>query len=185
MNDIIKELIDRKVSPKALAAGIVLAMSKGSLEQRQLAQGYLENWEHVIDEPKVRKELWQEQFIAKGEKPLLECEFRSQFTIKTKDDLMEMAEELWDAYPVMFPLSGGGSFIARKGGDKIEILKMYLERIENSPEKHEFVLQQLIVFSKMVYAGKVNGVRIQEWVTNELWDSIVKPESVDNFKTDI
>ena len=99
----------------------------------------------------------------------------------------EMAEELWQAYPGAFPLGGGGMFIARKGPDKHEVLKLYLERINNDRQKHEFVLQQLKVYVKLVLDQKINGHRIHDWISNEMWDTIpaLLAASEGNFKTDI
>jgi hypothetical protein len=100
---------------------------------------------------------------------------------------MDMAEELWDSYPGALPLSGGGMFIARKGPDKYDVLRLYLDRINNDPRKHEFVLEQLKVYVKLVLDSKINGHRIHDWISNEMWDIIpaLQAGSRGEFKTDI
>lgn len=104
-----------------------------------------------------------------------------------KEDANTMAEELWNQYPAAFPLSDGAMFIARKGPDKQEVLKLYLERIDCNPEKHKYVLEQLNKYIKLVFDRKINGHRIHDWISNEMWDII--PELVaasrGEFKTDI
>lgn len=84
----------------------------------------------------------------------------------------EMGEELFAKYPAMFPLSGGGFFLARAGGDKPDLIAVYLKRIRNNPKRHQFVMQQLDKYIALVKQGKVNGHKISDWITNELWDSI-------------
>jgi len=105
----------------------------------------------------------------------------------SKSDMFEMAEELWDKYPAAFPLGDGGMFIARKGPDKHEVLKLYLERIGFDSEKHQFVMKQLDTYTKMVFDRKINGHRIHDWISNEMWDIVVSLESASRgeFKTDI
>jgi hypothetical protein len=105
----------------------------------------------------------------------------------SKSDMFDMAEELWDKYPAAFPLGDGGMFIARKGPDKHEVLKLYLERINSNPEKHQFVMKQLETYSKMVFDRKINGHRIHDWISNEMWDIVASLEAASRgeFKTDI
>jgi hypothetical protein len=104
--------------------------------------------------------------------------------LETNED---MAQELWDNYPAALPLGNGGMFIARKGPDKHEVLKLYLERINFSPEKHRFVLDQLKVYVKLVLDQKINGHRIHDWISNEMWDIVpsLLSASRGEFKTDI
>lgn len=99
----------------------------------------------------------------------------------------EMADELWNRYPGAFPLGDGGMFIARKGPDKHDVLKLYLERINYSEEKHKFVLKQLENYTKLVLDRKINGHRIHDWISNEMWDIIpaLQLASTGEFKTDI
>lgn len=99
----------------------------------------------------------------------------------------DMGEELWAKYPAALPLSGGGMFIARKGPDKYEVIKLYLQRINYSEEKHKFVLEQLQVYIKLVLDSKINGHRIHDWISNEMWDIIpaLQAGSRGEFKTDI
>jgi hypothetical protein len=130
---------------------------------------------------------WGVAEVYPGDEPtVLNARLVAKFSNK-KSDLFEMAEELWNAYPAAFPLGGGGMFIARKGTDKHEILKLYLERIDNSREKHEFVLEQLKVYVRLVLNQKINGHRIHDWISNEMWDMIPSLDlaSQGNFKTDI
>jgi len=103
------------------------------------------------------------------------------------EENMEMGEELWTKYPAALPLGGGGMFIARKGPDKYEVINLYLERIQHSPEKHEFVLEQLQVYIKLVLDSKINGHRIHDWISNEMWDIIpaLQAGAKGEFKTDI
>jgi hypothetical protein len=103
------------------------------------------------------------------------------------DDLESISHELWNSYPAALPLGDGGMFIARKGPDKQEVLKLYLERINFNPEKHKFVLEQLKKYVKLVHDRKINGHRIHDWISNEMWDIIPELEAASRgeFKTDI
>lgn len=107
-----------------------------------------------------------------------------QLEIESGED---MATELWEKYPAALPLGDGGMFIARKGPDKQEVLKLYLERINFNPEKHKFVLEQLKKYVKLVHDRKINGHRIHDWISNEMWDIIPELEAASRgeFKTDI
>lgn len=81
-------------------------------------------------------------------------------------------EELWNAYPATFPLSNGGSFISRAGGDKEDLIAVYIKRIKNNPTKHKFVMAQLERYKEKVKLGKINGHKISDWITQELWESV-------------
>lgn len=85
----------------------------------------------------------------------------------------EMAEQLWDAYPVTFRLGDKGTkFIARAGGDKDELLALYLQKINHSAPKHEKTLHQLARYADMVNRGEVNGYKIGDFIRQEMWDTI-------------
>lgn len=122
-----------------------------------------------------------------GKKPSFKNVMFEEEYFTTRSEMFEMAEELWSRYPAALPLGDGGMFIARKGPDKQEVLKLYLERINYSPEKHKYVLEQLNKYIKLVLDRKINGHRIHDWISNEMWDII--PELVaasrGEFKTDI
>lgn len=81
-------------------------------------------------------------------------------------------EELWNNYPATFPLGNGGSFLARAGGDKEDLIALYLKRIKSNPKRHKFVMQQLEKYKELVKSGKINGHKISDWITQELWESI-------------
>lgn len=99
----------------------------------------------------------------------------------------ERAQELWEAYPVTFPLGDKGSrFIARAGGDKDELLNLYLQKINHSVSKHEFVLHQLARYQQMVIRNEVNGHKLGDWIRQEMWDTIAAiKEEGGNFGKDI
>lgn len=106
---------------------------------------------------------------------------------QAKDSLEDMGEELWQAYPAAFPL-GDGMFIARKGPDKQSVLEFYINKINGDRTKHEFVLRQLKTYIKLVRDRKINGHRIIDWISNEMWDIIAEIEpdkTTGQFKTDI
>lgn len=96
-------------------------------------------------------------------------------------------EELYNSYPATFPLAGGGSFIARAGGDKEDLIATYLKRIRNNPDKHKFVMGQLSRYIDLVKAGKINGHKISDWITQELWDTVanIKEKGTTTFGRDI
>jgi hypothetical protein len=85
-------------------------------------------------------------------------------------------EELYNRYPATFPLAGGGSFVARAGGDKEDLIAIYLKRIKNNPEKHKFVMGQLRRYIELVKCGKINGHKISDWIQQELWDTVANIE---------
>lgn len=85
----------------------------------------------------------------------------------------EMVQELWDKYPVTFRLGDkGAKFIARAGGDKDELLMLYLQKINHSAPKHRFVLHQLDRYIGMANRGEINGHKIGDWIRQEMWDTI-------------
>lgn len=98
-----------------------------------------------------------------------------------RDDKMESfyadesaGEQLWNAYPATFPLSNGGSFIARAGGDKDELILTYLKKIRNNPNRHAFVMKQLERYKEKVKKGETNGHKISDWIATEMWNTIAE-----------
>jgi len=75
------------------------------------------------------------------------------------DDLESISHELWNSYPAALPLGDGG----------------------------KFVLEQLKKYVKLVHDRKINGHRIHDWISNEMWDIIPELEAASRgeFKTDI
>lgn len=177
-------MIKHKFRPYSIAAAYLISEKNGPL--RKDIEAYLEKY------PMNEESLWEllnlqiARVMDGHPTSLMSCELDKQFTID-KLNTMDMAEELWEAYPATFPLSDGGMFIARKGPDKYEVLNTYLERIKHDREKHRHVLQQLKVYVKLVLERKINGHRIYDWISNEMWDIIPDLEagSRGEFKTDI
>lgn len=87
-----------------------------------------------------------------------------------EDDAME----LWNTYPAAFPLSDGGSFIARAGGDPDMLMELYRRKIKYSPETHKFVMQQLRRYIKLVETGQTHGKKISDWIAEETWNAIAE-----------
>jgi hypothetical protein len=119
----------------------------------------------------------------------LSLKVNSEFSQSGLQD-QEMGEELWQAYPATFPLTGGGNFNARttKGLGKEVIISEYLKRIGNKPEKHLQVMKVLPRYIKMVQAGKINGHSITDFIKDEMWDTITEPMETEfkpKFGTDI
>lgn len=86
----------------------------------------------------------------------------------------DAGEELWKKYPASFPLSDGGSFIARGGGDKDELIADYLVRINNSPSLHRFVISQIEVYKELVGKRQLNGYKLSDFIKMELWNTIAE-----------
>lgn len=101
----------------------------------------------------------------------------------------EMGEELWQAYPATFPLTGGGNFNARttKGTGKDGVINEYLKKIGNNEEKHRSIIEhKLPTYVKMVLSGKINGHSIYDFINDEIWDTIgVEMDLKPKFGTDI
>jgi hypothetical protein len=181
---LLQTMIKYKYRPYSIVAAYLISEKNGPL--RKDIEEYLKKY------PMGEESLWELMSlniirVMDGHPTsLMSCELSKEFTID-KASNMEMAEELWDAYPGTFPLSDGGMFIARKGPDKHEVLSTYLQRINHDKEKHEYVLQQLKVYVKLVLERKINGHRIYDWISNEMWDIIPDLEagSRGEFKTDI
>jgi hypothetical protein len=182
--ELIDHLIKHKFDTSSIITAVLIANNNGN--NAPYVKAYLEKyplWNKGLDE----LILHNIAFVYPGEPvTILNARLKEEFT-ETKSTLFEMAEELWDAYPGALPLSGGGMFISRKGTDKHEVLKTYLERINNSEEKHKFVLEQLKVYVKLVIDSKINGHRIHDWISNEMWDIIpsLSAGARGEFKTDI
>jgi hypothetical protein len=84
----------------------------------------------------------------------------------------DRAEELWNSYPVTFPLYDKNSkFLARTGGNKDDILDLYRKKVK-SLKKHTFVLEQLRAYIAMVSTGEINGMKIVDFIRQEIWDSV-------------
>lgn len=97
--------------------------------------------------------------------------------MRTQFASYEMAEQLWNSYPVTFRLGDKGTkFIARAGGDKDELLTLYLQKINHSTVKHEKALKELARYVDMVGKGEVNGYKIGDWIRQEMWDTIAEIE---------
>jgi DNA-binding MarR family transcriptional regulator len=88
---------------------------------------------------------------------------------------IEIAEELWKAYPATFFMKDKGvNFIARGGADKEYIMEEYLRRIDYSTNKHKFVLQQLMKYRRLVERGIVNGYKASDFVKMEIWNVVAE-----------
>lgn len=100
----------------------------------------------------------------------------------------EMAEDLWNHYPVTFPLGDKGKFIARGGGDRDELLLLYLQKINHSTQKHDIVISQLERYVGMVLRGEVNGHKLSDWIRMEMWETIAAIPVIEeggNFGRDV
>lgn len=181
---LMKRMIEYKFRPYSIAAALLISERNG--HNRAAVEAYLEKW------PMGEESLWElintDCIRILDGQPInaLNAVMSPKYTLDRAES-MELAEELWDAYPATFPLSDGGMFIARKGTDKYEVLKTYLERINHSEEKHRYVLEQLKTYVKLVLERKINGHRIHDWISNEMWDIIpdLLAGSKGEFKTDI
>lgn len=92
---------------------------------------------------------------------------------RTQFASFEMAEEMWENYPVTFRIGEKGArFIARAGGDKEELLSDYLRRINYSSPKHLHAQHQLSRYKTFVDRGELNGYKIGDWIRQEMWDTI-------------
>ncbi len=87
-----------------------------------------------------------------------------------------MGEELWDCYPKMLPIGHGGSFIARAGIEKDDLIEEYLKKIDHDPIIHIRVMKRLGLYEQMVRAGEINGHKIVNWVREMMWEIIPDEE---------
>lgn len=182
--ELLTRLIKYNFSPTEITAALLLSQ-KNTVNWKH-AENYVKN--NPVINTKL-KDLQHHKIISvfEGQPITLEnSTFLPEYSI-SKSYSFEMAEELWDKYPAAFPLGDGAMFIARKGPDKHEVLKLYLERIGFDSEKHQFVMKQLDTYTKMVFDRKINGHRIHDWISNEMWDIVTSLESASRgeFKTDI
>jgi len=84
----------------------------------------------------------------------------------------DKAEELWNAYPVTFPIySKDAKFLARTGGAKDDILDLYRKKVK-SLKKHNYVLEQLKIYISMVNNNEIHGMKIVDFIRQEIWDSV-------------
>jgi len=84
----------------------------------------------------------------------------------------DRADEFWSTYPVTFPIySKDAKFLARTGGAKDDILELYRKKVK-SLKKHEFVLEQLRIYVTMVNNNEIHGMKIIDFVRQEIWDSV-------------
>lgn len=182
--ELINHLIEHKFDTSSLITALLISANNGANASK--VKTYLEKYP-LWDKGLKELILHQVAFVYPGQEvTILNARLTDQFT-ESKSELFDMAEELWQAYPGALPLGGGGMFIARKGVDKYEVLRLYLERINNSEEKHQFVLEQLKIYVKLVLDSKINGHRIHDWISNEMWDIVpsLSAASQGQFKTDI
>lgn len=179
---IIDKLIKLKLDPLAFYAVICIAERIGPNAKH--LKSYIDKYGSPNFDDLIFYEIVK---VIHGTKPSLDnVSFTEEYSV-SKSDMFEIADELWNSYPAALPLGDGGMFIARKGPDKQEVLKLYLERINFNPEKHKFVLEQLKKYIKLVHDRKINGHRIHDWISNEMWDIIPELEAASRgeFKTDI
>jgi len=95
----------------------------------------------------------------------------------------DRAEELWNTYPVTFPIySKDAKFLARTGGAKDEILDLYRKKVK-SVKKHKYVLEQLKAYVYMVNNNEIHGMKIVDFIRQEIWDSVADMQQ-EKGKTD-
>ena len=99
----------------------------------------------------------------------------------------DKAEELWNTYPVTFPIySKDAKFLARTGGAKDDILDLYRKKVK-SLKKHNYVLEQLKDYVLMVNNNEIHGMKIIDFIRQEIWDSVrdmKKEKGNTDFSTD-
>jgi len=95
-----------------------------------------------------------------------------------------MGQELWDEYPKMLPIGHGGSFVARAGIEKDDMIDEYLRKIDHDPNTHIKVMKKLKVYEEMVRNGSINGHKIVNWVREMMWE-VVPEEDVPKFGRDV
>lgn len=81
-------------------------------------------------------------------------------------------EEFWSAYPLTFPLSSGGSFMA-KASNKAVVLMDYMGAVTLTDE-HKLVMQTLEAWKIAVLEGKMSGVKIDNFVGSRMWKDLIK-----------
>ncbi len=138
---------------------------------------------------------WSNQYVTRVQKfsvekvisPLLERdllmnlnspgEFYPEFLVPTDEGeklfaTYAMAEEFWAAYPKLLPIHGSGNFVARAGIDKDDFVDEYLRKIEHDPSVHMMIMKKLTIYEDMVKAGKINGHKISNFISQEIWEAI-------------
>ena len=106
-----------------------------------------------------------------------EGEYYPEFLVCTEDGeklfaTYAMAEEFWAAYPKLLPIHGSGNFVARAGIDKDSFIDEYLIKIDHDPVLHESIMRKLPIYEDMVKAGKINGHKISNFISQELWEAV-------------
>jgi hypothetical protein len=76
-------------------------------------------------------------------------------------------EELWEAYPTHFYLSGGSKVVARSC-DKDQLIKSYAKKIKHNLKKHKSILEILEVAKQR---GDIS-MGIEKWVASEQWKTL-------------
>ncbi|MBR9701130.1 hypothetical protein GOV11_04665 [Candidatus Woesearchaeota archaeon] len=138
-----------------------------------------------------------EEDVAKLEKLDLIENFNSpgkympeMFMLSNKADNIlattDAGEELWNAYPGMFPLGDQKLFIARSGIDSEEFSEFYLKKIDYDMEKHREVMRKLAIYVHLVETGQLNGKKIVDFVKERIWDAISeKDKPAENWGKDV
>jgi hypothetical protein len=181
----IKECLELDLSGEEFMAYALIMVN--STNERSKAETFVRKHgvpSPVIVEKLVKMDLVQAPF--KSEPPY------SYYDViilkKGKERILELADELWDAYPATFPLSNGGMFVARTGSKDI-VLQKYLNIIDWSETTHKEVMIQLKRYIKAVNAGKINGCKFSDWVDSHMWNTMKDiPDQdieVSVFKVDI
>lgn len=186
IEELVNDLISKKVSPYGIALSLILYLKEKGFKNEQMCDSYLKSWKSEILHS--RDELLEKEIIMDHQDNLSfnNLQLVRRYKPVVMDESFDMAEELWNAYPVVLPITTGGQFLARKGPDKQAVLELYLKKINNSTEKHKFVMKQLETYVKLVFANKINGDKIVTWISNETWNDIPELEqSKGEFKTDI
>lgn len=104
--------------------------------------------------------------------------------IKATDD---QAEELWMKYPPTFETSHF-QFTARQGGilgDKETTKATYLRKIKRSKKKHAFVMKMLEKYLRLVENGKMNSMKLGDWIANETWDSVNETDEQEDYGIEV
>ncbi len=84
----------------------------------------------------------------------------------------QMGEEFWKAYPKLLPWIGGSNFVSRSGIEREDLIELYLQKIEHSPEKHVDVMNRLVLYEQQVRKGAINGHKIDAFVSQMLWEVV-------------
>jgi len=99
-------------------------------------------------------------------------EFQALFAAESE------GEQLWNKYPEVFKFfSSGGenSFIARHAsiyGTKEALIEAYVRKIKRNKKKHDFIMQMVDKYVHLVEVGKINPMKLGDWIANEVYDSL-------------